>query len=78
MQVPFSGDAIVPTNNSNWPLLNDKAINTAMDKAALINDPTSGREAWGKIDDDGRRQAAGDPVDLGQPRPTSGRLTWPA
>ncbi len=52
LQVPFSGDAIVPTNNSNWPLLNDKAINTAMDKAALINDPGQRAQAWGKIDDD--------------------------
>ena len=35
----FNGDAIVPSNNSNWPLLNDKAINTALDKARLVPDP---------------------------------------
>ena len=61
LQVPFSGDAIVPTNNSNWPLLNDKAINTAMTKAALINDPTQRAQAWGKIDDDVVAQAAAIP-----------------
>ena len=67
LQVPFSGDAIVPTNNSNWPLLDDKAINKAIDKAALINDPTERAQAWGKIDDDVVGSGRGDPVDLGQP-----------
>ena len=28
-----TASAIVPSNNSNWPLLNDKSINKAMDKA---------------------------------------------
>ncbi len=31
----------MPSNNSNWPLLNDKAINTALDKARLIPDPAA-------------------------------------
>jgi peptide/nickel transport system substrate-binding protein len=57
MQVPFSGESIVPTNNSNWPLLDNKAINTAMKKAALINDPGQRAQAWGKIDDDVMAQA---------------------
>src|SRR3954447_131591 len=57
LQVPFSGDSIVPTNNSNWPLLDDKAINDAMKKAALINDPSQRAAAWGKIDDDITAQA---------------------
>ena len=37
----FNGDAIVPSNNSNWPLLNDKAVNTALDKARLDHRPAA-------------------------------------
>ena len=52
LDIPFNGDAIVPsTNNSNWPQLDDPAINKAIDKAELINDPTARAQAWGKIDD---------------------------
>ena len=29
----------MPANNSNWPLLNDKAINKAIDKAATDRRP---------------------------------------
>ena len=29
----FNGANILPENNSNWPQLNDPAINTAIDKA---------------------------------------------
>jgi peptide/nickel transport system substrate-binding protein len=57
LQVTFSGDAIVPSNNSNWPLLDDPAINKAMDKAVYIDDPQARAEAWGKIDDQITAQA---------------------
>jgi peptide/nickel transport system substrate-binding protein len=57
MDVPFNGENIVPSNNSNWPLLDDKAINAAMDKAKLINDLTQRAQAWGKIDDQVTAQA---------------------
>ncbi len=57
LQVTFSGDAIVPSNNSNWPLLNDPKINEAMNKAVLIDDPDARAEAWGKIDDEIMAQA---------------------
>jgi peptide/nickel transport system substrate-binding protein len=46
----FSGDAITPVNNSNWPVLDVPAINTAMDKAAALP-PGAGRTtAWANID----------------------------
>jgi peptide/nickel transport system substrate-binding protein len=48
--VPFSGDAIVPSNNSNWPLLDDPEINKAIDEAIYIDDPEQRAEAWGRID----------------------------
>ena len=46
----------MPANNSNWPLLNDPAINKAMDKARHDHDPPQRAQAWGKIDDDDHRR----------------------
>ncbi|MGH2974691.1 MAG: ABC transporter substrate-binding protein [Solirubrobacterales bacterium] len=62
LDVPFNGENIVPENNANWPLLNDKSINKAMDKAKLINDPAQRAEAWGKIDDQITVQAPAIPI----------------
>jgi len=52
LDVPFNGESIIPENNSDWPLLDDKAINKAMDRAKLVNDPAQRAKAWGKIDDE--------------------------
>jgi peptide/nickel transport system substrate-binding protein len=49
LQVPFSGEAINPVNNSNWPLLDDPAINKAIDKAVLVTDPEERAQAWADI-----------------------------
>ncbi len=46
----FYGPAIVPTNNSNWGQVNDPAINAAMQKAALVVDPTARTQAWANVD----------------------------
>lgn len=53
IDVPFNGATTKgsPTNNSNWPQLNDPAINNALDQAKLITDPTARAAAYGKIDD---------------------------
>ena len=51
LQTPFSGESIVPSNNSNWPLLDDPTINKAIDQAVYVDDPDERAEAWGKIDD---------------------------
>jgi peptide/nickel transport system substrate-binding protein len=50
LDVPFNGEAIVPVNNSNWPLLDVPAINKAIDSARLVSDPKQRAEAWAKID----------------------------
>ncbi len=50
LQNTFSGKAIVPENNSNWPQLNDPKINAAMDKAATIKGEAARAKAWGAID----------------------------
>jgi peptide/nickel transport system substrate-binding protein len=48
----FNGEAILPANNTNWPQLDDKAINKAIDTAALLP-PGEGRsKAFAKIDND--------------------------
>jgi peptide/nickel transport system substrate-binding protein len=57
VDIPFNGQAIVPSNNTNWPLLDVKSINDALDKVVLISDPQQAAEAWGKIDEDITAQA---------------------
>jgi peptide/nickel transport system substrate-binding protein len=46
----FNGKNIVPSNNSNWPQLNDPAINAAITKAEVLSDPTARAKAWADID----------------------------
>ncbi len=46
----FNGENIIPENNSNAPLLDDPALNKAIDKAKLIDDPAERNQAWGDID----------------------------
>jgi peptide/nickel transport system substrate-binding protein len=57
LQVPFSGDSINPSNNSNWPQLDDPAINKAIDQAVTITDEKQRAATWGKIDDQIMAQA---------------------
>jgi peptide/nickel transport system substrate-binding protein len=52
LQPTFNGASIVPSNNSNWPLLDDPTINKDMDQAVYVDDPQQRAEAWGKLDDD--------------------------
>ncbi len=46
----FNGKNILEQSNSNFSLLNDKALNAAMDKAEVVNDPTQRAAAWGNVD----------------------------
>ena len=56
----FAGKNILPQGNSNWPQLNDKAINDEIDKAEIA--PADQRAAaWGQIDKDITAQAPGIP-----------------
>jgi peptide/nickel transport system substrate-binding protein len=57
LQPTFNGGSIVESNNSNWPLLDDAAINKAMDQAVYIDDPTERAQTWGKLDDQIMAQA---------------------
>jgi peptide/nickel transport system substrate-binding protein len=53
IDVPFNGATTTasPTNNSNWPQLNDPAVNSALGSAKLITDPTARAAKYGQIDD---------------------------
>jgi peptide/nickel transport system substrate-binding protein len=46
----FNGKNIVQSNNSNWPQLNDPAINKAMSNAEVLTDPAARAKAWAAID----------------------------
>jgi len=50
LQAPFSGDAILDSNNANWSQLDVPEINRAIDEATLIDDPEERARAWGRID----------------------------
>ena len=61
----FDGEAIAPSNNSNWPLLDDKEINDAMNEADLIETiPT--RAGLGRHRHADRRAGPRCPVRVGQ------------
>jgi peptide/nickel transport system substrate-binding protein len=64
LYVPFYGPAITPTNNSNWGQVNDPAINSAMQKAALVTDPTARAQAWANVDKMLVNQAVAIPEDF--------------
>jgi peptide/nickel transport system substrate-binding protein len=46
----FNGKNILDQSNSNFSLLDDKALNAQMDKAEVVNDPTQRAQAWGDVD----------------------------
>src|SRR3954451_21701401 len=46
----FNGKNILDQSNSNFSLLDDKALNAEMDKAEIVNDPTQRAQAWGNVD----------------------------
>jgi peptide/nickel transport system substrate-binding protein len=63
IDIPFNGASINPSNNSNWPQLNDSAINKALDAAKTNDDPSGRPAAYGKIDDMITAQAPAIPWD---------------
>lgn len=48
--VPFSGESIIPVNNSNWGVLNDPKVNKAIDDAAAITNLTKRYQAFAQAD----------------------------
>jgi peptide/nickel transport system substrate-binding protein len=50
LDAAFNGTSITPQNNSNWPQLNDPAINRAMSEAELTVGTQQRAKAWAQID----------------------------
>ena len=49
LKATFDGNSILQQGNVNWSQLNDQAINSEMDKAALLPVGSSRNQAWAKI-----------------------------
>jgi peptide/nickel transport system substrate-binding protein len=45
----FNGENIIPSQNSNWPEIDDKALNKKIDDAKLVTDPTERAKAWADV-----------------------------
>ena len=67
LYVPFNGNAIVPTNNSNFSNFNDPTINKEMTAASLIQDPAQAAQAWANIDKQLVNLAVGVPEEFDHP-----------
>ena len=48
--IPFSGQAIIPINNSNWASLNDPKVNNGLNSAAGITNESQRLQAFAKVD----------------------------
>ncbi|HEX5617257.1 MAG TPA: ABC transporter substrate-binding protein [Solirubrobacteraceae bacterium] len=51
LDLPFNGDRILKSGNSNWSQLDDPDLNERMRDAALLTSPAERAKAWGDIDD---------------------------
>ena len=64
---PSTARRSTPTNNSNFPPLDDKAVNDAIAEAPLVNDPEERSAGLGRARHPDHGAGAGDPLGLGQP-----------
>ena len=62
----FNGENIIPQQNSNWPQLDDKALNAEMNKAKVLSDPDGARSGLGGDRQEAHRDGAERPVGVGQ------------
>ena len=46
----FNGNNIQPVGNSNMSMLDDPAVNAAMERAKTLTDPAERARAWGEVD----------------------------
>jgi peptide/nickel transport system substrate-binding protein len=45
----FNGENIVPSQNSNWPEVDDPELNKQIDDAKLVTDPDERAQAWADV-----------------------------
>ncbi|MGI8779257.1 MAG: ABC transporter substrate-binding protein [Solirubrobacteraceae bacterium] len=48
----FNGNNIIQTGNSNWPELDDSALNEKIDAAKLVTEPAERAQAWADVNHD--------------------------
>ena len=48
--IPLYGPAINPSNNSNWPVLDDPQLNKAIEEARYVNDREERAQTYGELD----------------------------
>jgi peptide/nickel transport system substrate-binding protein len=53
----FNGNNIIPTQNSNWPELDEPALNREIEAAKLAADPAERAQAWADVNHDIMAQA---------------------
>ena len=66
LDATFDGKNILPSNNSNWPLLNNPKLNAEMATAKKTLDPAKRYQEWGQIDKQVTETAAADAVAVGE------------
>jgi peptide/nickel transport system substrate-binding protein len=49
LDATFSGENIIPSQNTNWPELDVPEVNTAIDDAKLVTDPAERAQAWADV-----------------------------
>ncbi len=52
LDATFSGANILETGNSNWPELDDAALNKKIDAAKLVSEPAARAQAWADVNHD--------------------------
>ena len=57
----FNGENILKVGNSNFSLLDEKALNAEMSKAEVVNSPEERNREWGDIDKKATELAPGIP-----------------
>jgi peptide/nickel transport system substrate-binding protein len=57
LDATFSGDNIIPSQNSNWPELDVPEVNKKITDAKLVTDPAERAQAWADVNHDIMAQA---------------------
>jgi hypothetical protein len=76
LDATFNGKNILPSNNSNWPLLNNPKINAEMATAKKTLDPAKRYQEWGQIDKQVTERTAVPCRGCGRTTRRSSRRAW--
>ena len=74
----FNGNNIIPSQNSNWPEVDDPQINEEIDAAKLVTEPAERAQAWAERQPLDHGARALDPLHVGLPVGRRSRRTCAA